>query len=209
MNGKNQKTDTSVKSSAVIIAVVIMMLGLISFFAETLDMIFGIGEFIMPIFIILWVVFIVLFVSNSKKAPKRNGTAYRGGNASSPYTSAASTVARDHLCEDASDHRDDGSYLGSSSARAAGHLCDDAEQHQREEADAADTLNDMQEGYTTYSSSQRGISSSGKSTHYSGQRISRDRYESKLAELESLLVAGMITKDEFNEKKREYSQWVE
>ena len=163
----------------------------------------------MPLFGIIWIaIFVYCFCSGLKSKSKGRTTARSNRVGSSPYSSGSSSNVTGHLCEDASNHRDNGDYVGNSTARAAGHLCEDAENHQREELNAAEVLNDMQEGYISYSFQNASLNRA-KNSHYTGQRISQEQYSKKLEELESLLKSGMISRDEFNEKKLEYSMWVE
>ncbi len=79
------------------------------------------------------------------------------------------------------------------SGAGEGHLCDD-EQHNGSERAYEETLNDLEEGYNSYSGVPESV----------GMYLSPEQLGKKYNELRALLKAGVIGEEEYNEKLREY-----
>ncbi|MEG0750418.1 MAG: SHOCT domain-containing protein [Oscillospiraceae bacterium] len=93
----------------------------------------------------------------------------------------------------------------------AGHLCDDAG-HESEDANSALALSDMQDGYSTFSTTDSGrqqAASYAARHDYIYKRIEKmspEDFSKKMDELGSLLDSGMIGREEYNAKRHEYAQ---
>ena len=86
-----------------------------------------------------------------------------------------------------------------------GHICESASEHSASERSAADTLDEMEAGYRAYSYSAAENSAHESYVYKRIKKMTPEEYRKKLEELDSLLEAGMMTREEHTAKKREYA----
>lgn len=96
------------------------------------------------------------------------------------------------------------------------HLCDPGQHGDDEERSSRATLDDMQAGYTSYSShgaaAQRPMLTAphpANSMMFRRSRLTREQLNKKTVELQSLRESGIISHDEYQKMLREYSAYVQ
>lgn len=87
-----------------------------------------------------------------------------------------------------------------------GHICESPAEHASSERSAASTLDEMESGYRAYSYTAAETSAHESYVYKRIRKMTPEEYRKKLEELDSLLEAGMMTREEFNLKRREYAQ---
>ena len=86
-----------------------------------------------------------------------------------------------------------------------GHICESPSEHTASERSAASTLDEMESGYRAYSYSAAENSAHESYVYKRIKKMTPEEYRKKLEELDSLLEAGMMTREEHTAKKREYA----
>lgn len=86
----------------------------------------------------------------------------------------------------------------------AGHLCEDGEHGPGSARSAAEALDEMESGYQAFSQTAAGQAAHESYVYKRIKKMTREEFEKKLEELDSLMDAGMITRAEYAEKRREY-----